>query len=103
MIDDLRYERKWVFDNVDPITLLSNLINSSLHFQEQYKQRTVNSNINNKNKHKNNKWTFQYKITTSHVRQCFTRCFQLLDRPNRLSARTHDRVEELEREGKVGN
>lgn len=43
MIDDLRYERKWVFDNVDPITLLSNLINSDLHFQEQYEQRYVNS------------------------------------------------------------
>jgi SPX domain protein involved in polyphosphate accumulation len=43
MINNLRFERKWVFNNTDKITLLSSLINSSLFFKEQFEERFVNS------------------------------------------------------------
>ena len=43
MINNLRLERKWIFNNTDKITLLSNLINSNLHFKEQFEERFVNS------------------------------------------------------------
>jgi len=39
----LRLERKWVFNNSDKITLLSNLINSNFFFQEQFEERFVNN------------------------------------------------------------
>jgi len=43
MNNNFRFEKKWVFKNIDKETLLSNLINSKLFFREQFKQRTVNS------------------------------------------------------------
>jgi len=43
MINNLRLERKWVFNNIDKINLLSSLINSNLHFKEQFAERFVNS------------------------------------------------------------
>ena len=43
MNNDFRYEKKWVFKNIDKETLLSNLINSKLFFREQFKPRTINS------------------------------------------------------------
>ena len=43
MKKDLRFEKKWVFNNIDKETLLSNLINSKLFFREQFEERTVNS------------------------------------------------------------
>jgi SPX domain protein involved in polyphosphate accumulation len=43
MINNLRLERKWVFNNTDKITLLSSLINSNLYFKEHFEERSVNS------------------------------------------------------------
>ena len=41
MNNNFRYEKKWVFKNIDKETLLSNLINSKLFFREQFKLRTI--------------------------------------------------------------
>ena len=38
-----RYERKWVFKNVDKTTIIQNLIDSKLFFRFQYDSRFVNS------------------------------------------------------------
>ena len=43
MKNNFRFEKKWVFNNIDKETLLSNLINSKLFFREQFEERTVNS------------------------------------------------------------
>jgi len=43
MENDPRLERKWVFNNTDNISLLVSLMNSSLHFRNQFDNRQVNS------------------------------------------------------------
>jgi len=41
--NDFRYERKWVFQNIDKETLLLSLLSSKLFFIEQFNERVVNS------------------------------------------------------------
>lgn len=43
MIENSRYERKWVFQSINKTTLLSYLICSDLSFEEKYNERYVNS------------------------------------------------------------
>jgi len=41
--NNFRFERKWVFKNIDKETLLLSLLNSKLFFIEQFNDRVVNS------------------------------------------------------------
>ena len=43
MKNNFRFERKWVFKNIDKETLLLSLLNSKLFFIEQFNERVVNS------------------------------------------------------------
>ena len=43
MKNDFRFERKWVFKNIDKETLLLSLLSSKLFFIEQFNERVVNS------------------------------------------------------------
>ena len=43
MKNSFRFEKKWVFKNLDKETLFSNLLNCNLFFREQFRERTVNS------------------------------------------------------------
>tara|TARA_B110000037_G_scaffold85958_1_gene101976 strand:- start:74 stop:727 length:654 start_codon:yes stop_codon:yes gene_type:complete len=41
--NNFRFERKWVFKNIDKETLLLSLLNSKLFFIEQFNERVINS------------------------------------------------------------
>ena len=43
MKNNFRFERKWVFKNIDKETLLLSLLNSKLFFIEQFNERVINS------------------------------------------------------------
>ena len=43
MKNNFRFERKWVFENIDKETLLLSLLNSKFFFIEQFNERVVNS------------------------------------------------------------